>query len=45
MENYKHILISKEIWGQLKEYCERMGHSQKGFVEFLIKEHLKNNQK
>jgi len=42
MENYKHVLISNEVWEQLKEYCERTGRSQKGFVEFLIKEYLKN---
>jgi predicted DNA-binding protein len=40
MENYKHVLISNEVWEQLKEYCERTGRSQKGFVEFLIKEYL-----
>jgi len=45
MENYKHVLISTEVWGQLKEHCEQTGRSKKGFVEFLIKEHLKNNQK
>jgi len=42
MENYKHVLISNEVWEQLKEYCEKTGRSQKGFVEFLIKEYLKN---
>jgi|TARA_R110000823_G_C15799965_1_gene487065 hypothetical protein len=40
MENYKHVLISIEIWGQLKEHCEKTGRSQKGFVELLIKEAL-----
>ena len=40
MENYKHVLISNEVWEQLKEYCEKTGRSQKGFVEFLIKKHL-----
>jgi hypothetical protein len=40
MENYKHVLISNEVWEQLKEHCERTGHSQKGLVEYLIKEYL-----
>ena len=44
MENYKHVLISSEIGELLKEYCEQTGRSQKGLVEYLIKEHLKKNK-
>ena len=44
MEKYKQVLISNNIWEQLKEYCEKTGRSQKGFVEYLIKEYLKNKK-
>jgi len=44
MEKYKQIIISNEIWEELKKYCKETGRSQKGFVEFLIKEAIKKSK-
>lgn len=41
LENYKMIMIRKEVHADLKDYCDRHGYKMSALVSNLIKKAIK----